>query len=544
MKRALGITLLFWIALCGPSVAEDLYETRLDRGLTNTDPYASLLMEQAAGDRRNARELLLQAKRYAPDLPAVYFALAREGLSIAPTGLFEGIDYFRQGLLAYGRNFWWGFSLAGLFLVSLAGSLVFAFCILIAIRLPQDYRLLRHDFLEDKRKLGLFFVPLVLSFFGLPALVAGLLFIVGLYIAGRDKAVVYGAFLFLLVSPVLLPAAKGFLRPPSPELRAASAVNEGRDNSYALLVLGNGTDFVSAFSHSLALKREGRYAEAMERLRAFTNGNDPAVYVNLGNTVLAMNNPAAAAEAYRRAISIRPLPSALYNLSQVHRESFDFAKGDEYFLEAARLDNEAVSRFAAVASRNPNRFVADETLPAAALWRSALASGPWTAAPAVQGLALIVSFSFLDRRLRLRSRRCRRCGSVYCGRCSRTFAWGQMCPQCLRFFVRLEELDARERIARLVSVHQDQARRRRIIRTLSLLAPGTGQIYAGKVLAGFLFLWPFLFALVLLTMNYSPLPRIAPFGQTWVLAISATFLGTAYLLSVLHVRQGMRRGWL
>jgi tetratricopeptide (TPR) repeat protein len=549
----LGILLLgFWHVSCGTafcSADEDLFEARLNRGLFNTDPYAHLLIEKARTETMHTKEYLFSAQKFSPDLPAVYFAFAEQGLPRTLHEAWERIDYFFQGIEAYSRNFWWLFNLEGLLFLSIITSCVLSLCVIVAMRFPMEYGLLSHDIREDRRKALLLAVPLFLSFFGFFLFAVGALFVFGLYFRPRERILVYCALLSLLLWPPLAKFAHPFLSPPSPELRGTVAVNEGRDNSYALLTLAGSKDFAPAFSYALAAKREGRYAEAISRYKALLGKqHDALVYTNMGNAYYAANDPDAAKEAYRQAISIEPRAAANYNLSQVLRATLDFPRGSEYFLAAARLDREAVSRFASVAGSNPNRFVADELLPMSDFWESAKkeSSVPVSAyvIPFVSGLIMIPAFLFLSRRLREGSRRCKRCGEVFCSACAGSRTWGGMCARCYKFFVRVDELDSRERISRLMSLHQRQTRRRRTAKILSSVIPGTGQIYAGRLTAGLLLLWPFLFSLTVPVMSRYAFVGLSPFEQNWVMFVALVPALFSYLFSISHIRKGIQRGWL
>jgi len=541
----------FWCC-CGtaPCTAEeDLLEARLNKGLSNTDPYAYLLIEKAHKEDSRAKEYLLLAQKYSPDLPAVYFASAARGLPRSLHEALERIDYFVQGGEAYARNFWWLFDLSGLLFLSVITSFALSLCVIIAMRVPMEYGLLSHDIKEDRKKALLLAVPLLLSFFGFFLFAAGTLFVLGLYFRPRERTLVYCAFLSLLLWPALAQYAYTFHSSPSPELRGTVAVNEGRDNSYAFLALSQSRDFAPAFSYALAAKREGQYAEAVNRYKSLLGkGHDVLVYTNLGNAYYAANDTEAAKEAYRKALSIEPRAAASYNLSQVLRAALDFSQGSEYFLAAAKLDRGAVSRFASVTSSNPNRFVADELLPMSVFWEYAKKESPVPASlsliPFVSGLILILAFSFLSKRLREGSRRCKRCGRVYCSACAGSRTWGGMCAQCYKFFVRVDELDSRERISRLMSLHQRQTRRRRTAKVLSSLFPGTGQIYAGRLITGLLLLWPFLFSLTVPVLSRHPFVGLSPFAQNWVALLCGIPAVFAYLFSISHIRKGIQRGWL
>lgn len=544
-----------WIYVCGLAfcaAGEDLYDSRLDKGLSNTDPYSYLLIERAREDNNRAQEFLSLAKRYSPDLPVVYFELARKDFSLSGQGIFEGLDYFRQGIRAYTRNFWWEFTLAGLLYASLVLSFILSLLLVLIVRLLMDAGLVFHDGAEDRRRLILLTVPIVLSLFGLVGLIPGMFFVIGLYFRKKNKVVVYASLLFFLASPVLLNIGVKFFSAPSADLRAIVAVNEGKDNEYALWTSGGRSDFASRFSYALALKREGRFQEAIEAYRSLTTRaykQDQRVYTNLGNAYYAAGDMEAAIDSYHRSLEIKPSPAALYNLSQLYRVMLDFKKGDEYFQRAARLDPAAVSRFTSIGSPTPNRFVMDEALPISRLWGYAMTeqkgnTGKFPVLLIVTALCMVIGFYLIDRNMRYRAHRCNRCGAVFCSRCSRTLTWGEMCPRCYHSLIKIEEIDSRERIAGLLSIHQSQARRRTVARALSYAIPGAGQIYSGRIISGLLLFWLFLSGGILLVLSRMSLPALVPFTHYWIALPAIAFMGLIYIVSILSLRRRISRGWL
>ncbi len=541
--------------MCGVApchAGEELYESRLDEGLSTTEPYSYLLITLAHQNRAQARELIEKARRYSPDLPAVYFEMAKEGFSPSPNGILQGLDYFREGIRAYGRNFWWAFSLAGLTAVSFSLSFFLSLLVVLIIRSPMDGGLIVHEGSEEKKRLLLLLIPLGLALLGPVALAAGVFFLVGLYFKKENKALVYASFLFFAASLFLMRELSPFLFSPS-SLKAVVAVNERKDNRYALWSLKGRDDFPSAFSYALALKREGRYQEAIEvykDLAGRMSRPDPRVLINLGNAYYGIADMDAAGEAYQKSIGIAPLPSAYYNLSQLYRVRLDFTKGDEYFQGAAKLSPEAVTRFISVTGIGPNRFMVDETLPFSALWGYAMESGGISLSgfdmPVLfLALAMIPGFYVLARTLKYRAQRCKRCGAVFCSRCSRTVAWGEMCSRCFSSLIKIDEMDSRERVARLLSIYQSQSRRRNTAKLISYMIPGGGQIFAGKILAGFLFLWVFLLCLILLLINWLfPEWGVFPFRHGWMTPLMAIVMMVSYIGAVLHIKRRIRKGWL
>lgn len=532
---------------------QDIYETRLDSGLKNTEPYSYILIKKAEGDPAHAKQLLTEALRYSPNLPAAYFELARISFSPSPDGVFAGLNYAVEGIKAYKRNFWWLISLAGLSFISLMSSFIVALLFITGIRFFADSPLLSHEITEDKKKLLIILALVPLSLAGPLFFIAGAIFLSGLYFSRADKAVVYAAVLFLLLSPFLLRITNTFLSAASPGLRAAVAVNESRDNKHALSVLKDQNDFVSLFSYGLALKREGRYEEAIAVYKNILSASpDSQVYVNLGNCYYAVNDVAAAMDSYKKALEIQPLVTAYYNLSQLSREKLDFAKGEEYFIEATRLNREAVSSFAANSKRNPNRFVMDETLPLSLLWKYADSKSQKlikvsllnSALTALIAIALLILFYIIDARLKYRAYRCKRCNTILCGKCGKEMLWGQMCAQCYKSLVKFDGIDSRARVTRLLEVQELQAKKRNMIRMLSFTLPGIAHIYAGKILTGSLFLWPFLFLLILILLNPFFHAGLSLFSHSWLTIPALLLMVVLFFISGIVIRRRLNRGWL
>ena len=512
MKKISVILLFYLLLLPAVSSGQELYEDQLNKGIRNSAPYSYLLIKQAQTVAAGKKNILLEALRYSPDLPAVYFELSKASFSLRPESVFEAFDYFLQGIAAYKRNFWWSFMLISSLLTSLLLSFLLSILIAVVVRLPRDIPLLSHDIQEGKTRL-LVLLLLVFALFGPLFFIGALLIIIGFYMKKWDRTALYLYLIVLLISPLVFKAVSViFTAPASGELKAVVEVNEAQGNTYALTVLSGKDNPVEVFSYALALKREGRYGEAIAAYnKILASKPDPRTYINLANCYVALNDFDRAKELYQKAIQMKPLPSALYNLSQSYRVTLNFDKGEEYFLAAQRLDNDAVLNFRSIAGRNPNRFVVDEGISVADLLKYAVGKTPTASALGMSTVPLMATpvmallmgmlFFILNRYFENKAYRCNRCGKILCYHCEKHLLWRNMCLQCYRSLVKLDELDAKERIARLLSVYEHQKKRRTTIKALSFLIPGSGQVYAGTMLYGFLFLWPFLFFLSILATS-------------------------------------------
>jgi len=553
-----GLSLVIFLSLLlipAPSPGRDFYEEQLDRGLRNSEAYSYFLIKKSMAEPPNTKEILEEALRHSPDWPAIYFELSKASFSFSTKGMYEALAYMLTGLEAYRRNFWWSFTMAGSLFLSLFLSFVISMIIVILLRLPRDIPLLSHDMMEQKTMV--FVLPILVSALISPLLlIGGILIILGLYLKKGDRVVIYLYLLFLLISPLIFKATTiTFSVPSSDSLKAIVQVNESRDNRYALSVLRNPEDDIALFSYALALKREGNYDEAIAiYTRLIANDPDPIFYNNLANCYVAKNDMERAKQLYEKAVQIKPLVSSYYNLSQVYRVTLDLVKGEEYFLFAQELDRKAVSSFQAIFSHNPNRFVIDEVQPLSKLWEYSIEKatrvstlGLSTLPPAYMPfIALLFGiFSYiLNIRIKHRAYRCGKCGTIICSICERRLLWRKMCTKCYRSLAKLHELDARERIARIQSVYRYQRRQRRIIKTLYFMLPGSVQIYAGDILKGLLFLWPFLFFLSLFVINSKFVVETPRFSHLWLTWGSLLLMAMVFFVSIIITGRRLAKGWL
>jgi tetratricopeptide (TPR) repeat protein len=284
-------------------------------------------------------------------------------------------------------------------------------------------------------------------------------------------------------------------------------VNESKDNTYALSLLSGSENPVELFSYALALKREGRYHDAIDmNAKLIEIKPDARTYINLANNYVAVNDLGKALALYKKSIERAQLPSAYYNLSQVYREKLDFDKGEEFFLSAQKLNQAAVSQYRVIYSRNPNRFVIDENLRIGDIYEYAkteqksiftggLSIVPLFMMPLI-GIVFALLYYVAQKRFKIWAYRCSRCGKILCTKCEKHILWGHMCLQCYGSLIKLDELDAKERIARLLAVYEYQQRKRKTIKMLALVRDGvsfTAGISSTDFFSSGCFFFPFPF---------------------------------------------------
>lgn len=564
MKQPAILLLVLALLLPGISRGDDFYENQLNQGVQNAESYAYVLMQQADRNSAGSIPLLNQALNAAPDLPNVYFSLAGKSLSFSVSGMLQSFDYLVSGLNAYTRNFWWSFTLSGAVFFSLLLSFILAYAILIAVRLPLDIPLITHDLNESPARIFGLIILVLLSALSPLCLLAGILVLIGIYMSRVDRNIVYGYLLFLLFLPLILSAASLYVSSSSSgAIKAVVQTNELKGNEYAISSLARSTQDQERFSNALALKRAGQFREAIAVYEKLAEKNpDARILVNIGNCYVGLynfqeenrGNLDEALKYYSRAITIKPVASAYYNLSQISRELLEFEKGDEYFKAALASDRVAVSRYRAISGRQINRFVADETLTGNELRSYAQANSKKTftfgltvlppATVSLLTVLLLVAFVLLPGRLRHTAYRCRKCSAILCNRCERELVVGQICSQCYGSLLKLAELDVKQRVSRILAIYEQQTKKRNIMKILAFILPGTSQIYAGKILPGLMILWPFLFCVLFpfISTYFFPGSRLISHK---VISMSAVLLALIiYGVSNIFTRRGISKGWL
>lgn len=564
MKRLILLVLLYWVMQPMPA-AGDLKEKQLDRGIKNSDTQAWLLMGKAAGMKgADAVNLLKQAVVIAPDLPEAYFALAMASFSPKSGDILNSIDYAVEGFRAYSQNIWSSFSLAGLLFFCILSALMLSFAVVAFIRLFPDVPLVSHNLRESPYAVLLLPVLVVLALLGPLLFLAGILIMTGIYFSNKDRIIVYLYLFFLIISPIVFGAASWVAgMASSGPIKAILQVKEARDNNYALTVLRNKNDFPAQFTYALALKRSGQYDKAIDLYKTLLSAKpDARVYVNLGNCYVGLYNfdegkkayLDEAVKAYLSSLNIKPLASANYNLSQVYREMLDFPRGQEYFKAALNLDRDAVSTYSSISGRTPNRLVADESLSTAEICnypgqrRYPRLSFGLSNVPLflVSALALLLSAAFyvISSQFKQKAYRCRKCSIILCPSCEKYSAWGHMCAQCYGSLVKLDELDSKERVSRIFAIQDRQTRRKSVMRVLSFIVPGAAQIYAGRIIQGFLFLLPFLFFVFVAAAIDSPVYGQSQISNMFYKYTSAGIAAVLYIIITIITGQRISKGWL
>ncbi len=533
--------------------SDDIIERRLNRGLLYYEPYAFFYIEKAKAEPDIAIEYLKKAQRAAQNLPAVYFELAKSSFSINNAGFIDSLGYFFRGILLSFKNYWWQFNLIATLWFAAISSLLASLIVFAFVFVSSSIPLIKHEITENPIKMFLIILIFLSSFIGLIYLVAFMTIFVAMYHSQREKIIIYGSAVLLLLMPLFVKTTNLFLSASSSdELKAIEKVNAAKDNQLALHILKGKDDTLSKFSYALALKREGYVNESIsEYNELISNDKNSKYYINLGNSYLSKGMPQKAADFYEKAIAIKPGASAYYNLSQVSREMLILDKGDEYFIEAVKLDSSAVSRYRTIASRNPNRFVIDENVSLFTLWKYVfnnidskdiirLSSFPLFLYPIV-AIALVI-FYYLYSKHNMKARKCNRCGAIYCSYCDKRLHWGDMCQKCFESLINLQQ-ESKDRITRIIKINEYREKKINRLKIAIYTIPGLAYIMDGKILKGLFFSWVFFFLIFLWIYGISFNINLQPFAYQFPLALIAGLIVIFYLYNIYSSKRGLFIRW-
>ena len=512
----------------------EIRRARMERNVESLDRVGLALVAHAFaklqdGKRDDAEQELHAAVALAPGLPDAHAGLSLALLRKGPLAIASSLDASVAGVrafLATGRGSRNARDLLtfGALLASLAAAWAIAAALLV-----RHGGLLLHDIEEwlgpahhHSASLALFLLLLLLpvaTFQGwgwLPLWWLALLFS---YFEVRERALTLVlALSALLVGPAVALGEERLRTARNPLYHAALATTESVPDDVAIASLEaalqqDRADRDLVYLVGAARKKSGRYEEAAELYRQAlaADPQDAIARNNLANLEFARGAYDAASARYRAGTSsTQPAVAATsyYNLSLAHLQKFDYqaygaAKSSadriapglvadydrwkfdtgEYAAVDLGLQREQVwAKFAGaesgVAARN---LLQGETRARTGVRAGALLNR------FVVSLAIFALAGFLVVRWRGRKAftlHCRRCGTAFCRLCHLGQVSRGLCSQCYHLFVVRDGVSAPVRNRKMAEVQRFDARRERLVRLLSAVSPGAGQIYGGWALRG------------------------------------------------------------
>ncbi|MFI4945350.1 MAG: tetratricopeptide repeat protein, partial [Burkholderiales bacterium] len=482
-----------------------------------------------AGERDSAEQVFATAVTLAPGLPDTHAGLAKALLKKGPLGVVPSVNATLDGLAAFletghgarnGRNL----ATVGAF----AAAFALAWAIAVALLLRRG-GLLFHDIQEwlgpahhRSASIALLLLLLLLpiaTFQGwgwLPLWWLALLFA---YLDSRERALalLIGAFT-LAVGPGVSTLDERLRTARNPLYHSALAVAESVPDGADVARLEaarqrDPQDRDLVYLVGVARKRTGRYEDAAELYRQAlaVDPQDAVARNNLANIEFVRGSYDSARARYRAGTtSSVPAVAATsyYNLSLAHLRKFEYQDYNTTKSSADRLAPGLVSDYDRWRYDTGDYAVVDLGLTKADVWdkfRGAesgvgarnLVSGTDAPSPSLLPGALLNRFAVallifaLAGLLLARWRgpraftlHCRRCGTAFCRKCHLGQVMGGLCSQCYHLFVVRDGVSAPVRNRKLAEVQEADSRRERVMRILSVVSPGTGQIYAGWALRG------------------------------------------------------------
>lgn len=517
---------------------KDLKNLCLDLGITSHEPLSAAIVKEArrlidSNDITGATMLFDTAELISPNYPVSYYAEGWGILSQNKHKFLVAIDSLIEGVNNSADDFWWTLAYAGNKETSLLFSLAALFSlfgIFIAIRYIP---LLAHDLSERLNRVE---SEALIKYVVLPATSIAVLLLLGywwavtlalvmlwVYFNKREKSLAVIFFLLLVFMPEVMTHYTGFLKAGGNKmLWAVDEANKGRvspdTEKYLAGVLDNEQDNrLVLLSLAKIQKMQRRYGDSLktyDRLVELDPGN-AVYYINAGNIHFLNNDYDEAEKNYKSAIEKEPDNAlAHYNLSRIYGDRLKFAERDEEDRTASKLDPDLIAMLKGKAGETPMRMVADASVPVDDMWGIAfaeqpagksLASSMWSTTVKVMPLEgasfagvgfiiLVVGINLFARNKKF-AHFCKKCGKVSCNRCQKPYYSAELCPQCHQIFVKLDGVEARDRLRKTLEIREKESKEGRVYRISSMLLPGSGHYLYGRPIRGFFFSGIFIFLL-------------------------------------------------
>ncbi|UCG38050.1 MAG: tetratricopeptide repeat protein [bacterium] len=226
-------------------------------------------------------------------------------------------------------------------------------------------------------------------------------------------------------------------------------------------------------------------------------GKKDDVELSKSNILMSAGRIESAIDHYRQALRYKDDPRIHYNLSQALRENLQLEEGESEFRKAQEMDpeltgslmerqKEGARRITVDIYGDVSRFFIDSlTLPhdgrswRNGFWASLVPVVPFSMSWLLYPLASLVLLAgaIPGSRLNL-SRRCRKCNSMHCPKCSQSSS-DILCAQCRQIFLVRSGVDPASRVKKMMQIMRFGKRRGLLSRVATILLPGMGHIYLG-----------------------------------------------------------------
>jgi len=523
---------------------------KADHRFTNMVPYSAALITKGSEALKNDNKsdaimYFQEAIDLSPHLPESYLYMAKASLSIR---------YIIDAWAALTDNIWWSFKTAGMLLASISLALFASSVIFVALLALSRFSIYLHDIIEDRKKIYLLIPSVILAFGGpIYGIFAFMLPFWG-YLKKKEKAVMYGIFLITAAVIFALPSLSTYLNAFSDAtLRSIINVNSGFYTGNAAHFREGDGDYESVFSYALYKKQKGSFNEAIMTYESLLGkGNDAKIYNNIANCYVGLGEYRNAVLFYDKSVKSQELASAYYNLSQLKNELFEFKEADAFYKKSLEVNEEAVALFATIKGHSAKSSVVDEVIDGDKLRALAFqrlkdraitnrTGNIFTFIPsffAILIFGIIVAVATIyDKKSASRAFRCEKCGNILCGKCEEEkIVEDGICPSCFKTLSRTTGLNPKERMAKMIEINRYKDLRNTRLKIMTLFLPGSGHIFSGNLISGFLILFLFMYFIAssFIWALLMPTVSMAKFSAN-VMWLSIAGAIISYLVMLIHV---------
>ncbi len=577
-------------SLTNESSREDIREYLLDNGIGRSPILAaaysaegiSLLSQRKIHKAVWAFESsLLMDPTFIPGARGLLYASLRKGIS----SFIMAVPSVIGSMVSAYRDPWVMFYTLGNFSLVLIFTLLIGVVAVTATLLIRYFALINYEITEHvggfipAKFISVITIVLlgapILAGFGLCWAVLFWIILLFIYLKRGERLLIWSVVLpLLLIIPANILRVSALKSYEEPYIQAFSYARDGGYSQVAGKVLKEyltreeGSENVERayFLMGLLNKRGGHYFDALKDYMEFTRleSREAGGHVNLGNVYFILNNLGEAIAKYRRAENLDNKNAAIYyNLSKAYLHQFKFDQATNTLNKASNIDSALVTYYTEIHTSSPNRMLVDSEVPRSwvmtdfkRLWDWSLANqsdywivlGPGLTLEGtvfvLAGLIVLLLLLHVTSGYFKLSKYCISCSKPMRSVSPKGSGSDKFCSSCQMLFMKKGQVKKQDRGTLMREIKSQTATRGVIRIILSLVVPGTGEIYHGRFGRGLFLMYIWILSLVYwFTADHRMLPMSMnpPIGAFLGLIGFISILLVVYLLSLYWSIRGQQQ---
>lgn len=292
----------------------------------------------------------------------------------------------------------------------------------------------------------------------------------------------------------------------------------------------NDSNIAVKFALANFYSRKGKIFQALTIYNSIEQKiNFPELYINIGNIYYILNDYYKAQSYYEKVADQSMLQGiAAFNLAQMSLEKMTFSQDTHKYFDLSKdYYPELINLYQKISHKHINLIVS-AGLPKKLLFqhmKTEMENSGNNMKVALMGFdpdempyigILSVIFILVVNLFRIRmdlAYRCKKCGKIFCGKCSTRFFSDTICSSCHQVFVIKKGIHPKVRVEKIINIDKHKKNLRLLSKILTLFTLGGGYVLFDKALKGFIMIF---FYISLFVFLFGPVPIFPEFKLPFV----------------------------